>query len=335
MAEQEYGRHDPWADTADFDEPTARGFAELLELRARSEDQAAARRAYLDQLGITPGERVLNVGCGSGTVLRDIARRLAPDGQAVGLDLSSTLLAVAGEIAEAEGVAERIELRQGDARSLPFADADFDAVLAATVLSHLAEADRAIHEMARVVRPGGRVGVFDLDADALVIAHPDRAVTRRIVAAWADHAFVNGWLIRRLPELMTEAGLHDIRVRAFTPLERDRSGFQARDAFQMAELAVQVEAITAEEHRRWLDDLHAEQAAGRFLAGRTHLFVWGIRPLVMLVASDAEALAVEPTDLTEAVEADPLVGVVPMAAIPVETEVVRRRDVVSPLPPKG
>lgn len=315
---QEYGQHDPWGRTAEIDDVTARELAALLELRAAAEDQAMARAVYLDLLGVTPGERVLNVGCGSGAVLRDVGRRVDPDGMAVGLDLSPAMLAVAREIAEREGLAERVELHQGDARHLPFADADFDAVLAATLLSHVAEAERVIHEMARVVRPGGRVGIFDLDSDALVIAHPDRALTRRIVGAWADQAFVNGWLVRRLPELLTEAGLHDVRVRAFTPIERDPSGFQARDAAQMAELAVQIETITSEEHRRWLDALHAEQAAGRFLAGRTHLFVWGTRPLVMLVASDAEALAVEPTD---DVEEETVAGVVPMPTIPVEATI--------------
>jgi hypothetical protein len=52
-------------------------------------------------------------------------------------------------------------------------------------------------ELARVARPGGRVGIFDLDGDGVVLAHPDRALTRRIVAASAGHLIVDGWLVRQ------------------------------------------------------------------------------------------------------------------------------------------
>jgi ubiquinone/menaquinone biosynthesis C-methylase UbiE len=318
MAEQEYGQFDQWRDTSGIDEAEAREMAARLELRARAEDEVAARAAYLDLLAVAPGERVLDVGCGSGVVLRELARRVAPDGVAVGLDPSPAFLTIARELAEQEGVTEQVELHEGDARSLPFADAEFDAVLAVTALSHVPEGERAIPELARVVRPGGRVGVFDRDVDSFIISHPDRALTRRIVACSADHGSASGWLARQLIPLLEEAGLQDVRVRAFTPLERDPAGFYAGVAERMAERAVQAEAISEEEERRWLDALHAEQAAGRFLAGLTHLFVWGIRPLVMFVASDAEAVAVEPAEIEE----EPIVSAVaPAEEIPIPEKV--------------
>jgi ubiquinone/menaquinone biosynthesis C-methylase UbiE len=319
-----YGQFSRWSDTSDITGEQARELAARLELRAESEDQADARAAYLDLLQIAPDDRVLDVGCGSGAVARDVARRLDAGGTVVGLDPSQTLLDVAHSLASREGLAERIEFRVGDARALPTADADFDVALAATVLSHVPDGERAVAEMARAVRPGGRVGVFDLDGDSFVISHPDRDLTRRIVAAWSDHAIVDSWLGRRLPGLMTEVGLEDVRVRAFTPLESGPSAFYATLAERAAELAVRVEVITAEEHRRWLDAFHAEQAAGRSVTGLTHLFVWARRPLVVIVATDAEALAIETTELsldppTEAV-APPEERLIPIA--PLETEKV-------------
>lgn len=323
MEEQGYGRYSRWRETSRLDEAEARERAAHLELRARSEDQVAARDAYLELLGVAPGERALDVGCGSGAVLRELARRVSPDGHAVGLDPSPALLAVARELAEQEGLAKLVDFREGDARSLPFSDAEFDVVLAVTTLSHVPDGERAIPELARVVRPGGRVGVFDLDGDSLMIAHPDRALTRRIVGAWSDHSLVDGWLGRRLAGLLAEAGLDGVRVRAFTAIERDPSGFYATLAEQAAEVAVQTDAITAEEHRRWLEALHAEQAAGRFIVGQGHIFAWGTRPLVMLVASDAEAVAVE----TSAAVDETVVAVAPVEervipAVPVEAEPV-------------
>jgi ubiquinone/menaquinone biosynthesis C-methylase UbiE len=278
MSQPVYGRFDMWQGIATVDLERAREICTRLELRGRSEDEVAARAAYLDLIGVAPGERALDVGCGSGVVTRALANRVAPSGMAVGLDPSPALLAVARELAEQEGVGELVDLRAGDARSLPFGDAEFDVVLAVTSLSHIADGERAIPELVRVARVGGRVGVFDRDTDSLIIAHPDRATTRRIVTAFSDHQSMDGWLARRLLGRLTEAGLRDVRVRAFTSIEHDASGFFALGALRAAEIAVQAGAITEDEHRRWLDALREEQAAGRFIVGLTHLFVWGIRP---------------------------------------------------------
>lgn len=281
MAERERGSFSLWRPDAirGIDEAKAREMASRsLELRGRSPDEVAARAAYLDLLGLTSGERVLEVGCGSGVVLRDAARRVAPGGTAVGLDPSPALLAVARELAAEHGLADVVDLREGDVRALPFGDAEFDAVLAVTTLLHVPDAARAIPEMVRVTRPGGRVGVFDRDNDSYIVSHPDRTLTRKIVAAGSDHSAVNSWIGRQAPRLLAEAGLRDVRVRAFASVEQDPNGFYATNAgARWADIAVQVGAISDEERRRWLDELRAEQEAGGFVAGLTHLFVWGHR----------------------------------------------------------
>jgi ubiquinone/menaquinone biosynthesis C-methylase UbiE len=273
-----YGRLDLWLDTANADDTRARELAALLELRARHPEQVAARAAYLDLVGVAAGSRVLEVGCGSGAVTRAAARLVGPTGQVVGVDPSPGLLTVAAELARQEGVAAQVELRVGQAQALPFPDQTFDVVLAVTTLAHLPDAEQAIPELVRVARPGGRVGVFDLDGDGVILAHPDRPLTRRVVAAASDHLIVNAWLARQLPWLLAEAGLDAVGVRAFTPLERDPAGFAAQMAARRAAVALQAGAITEDEQRRWLAALHAEQAAGRFLGGQTYLFVWGTRP---------------------------------------------------------
>ena len=275
MSEQQYGQLSYWRDTAGLDATVGRERADGLELRGRLADEIETRAAYLDLLGIAPGQRVLEVGCGSGVVLRDLARRVGPGGRAVGVDASPALLEIARGLAAEAGLSGPIELREGDARALPFGDREFDAVLAVTVLSHVPEGERAIPELVRVARPGGRVGVFDIDGDGFIIAHPDRALTRRIVAARSDQSLVDGWLGRRLPGLFAEAGLREVGLRAFTTFGREPKGFYGTLAERAAGIALEVGAISEDECRRWLEQLHAEQAAGRFVAGVTHLFVWG------------------------------------------------------------
>jgi SAM-dependent methyltransferase len=261
-----------------------RQLAALLELRGRGEDQVAMRAAYLDVLQVSIGERVLDVGCGTGVVTRDVARRVGPTGHVVGLDPSPVMIAAAVELAEQEGVADQIELSVGGLQALPYDDAAFDVVLAITVLSHAAggknavTGEQAVAELVRVVRPGGRVGILDLDGDSWIISHPDRDVTRRIVAAASDYGIGDAWLMRRMPGLLAAAGLQSVGTRAFAPLERDPSGFYGWNAEMRADAAMKAGAISEAERQRWVAALHAEQVADRFLGGQVHLFAWGTRP---------------------------------------------------------
>lgn len=89
---------------------------------------------------------------------------------------------------------------------------------------------------------------------------------------------MDGWLVRRLPGLLCQAGLTHVAARAFLPLEREPDGFYGRAAVRAVDVAAQTGAITEAERERWLAQLRAEQAAGNFLGGRTHIFCWGIKP---------------------------------------------------------
>ena len=273
-----YGSASLFRDTTKLTLDEARDLVARLELRAKAEEEATARAEYLSLLDVGPGQHVLDIGCGSGVVSRDIARRVQPHGRVVGIDSSPALLAAARELLQNTGLAPLVDLREGDCRALPFAAESFDAAIAATVLSHVPEGQRAIPEMVRVVRRGGRIGVFDFDGDGLLIAHPDRQTTRRIVAAVSDHGAVNSWLVRDVPALLAVAGLEDIRVRPFMPLERRGDGFYAGMAERAATVARDAGAITDAQHAEWMKRLRQEIDAGRFLCGRLHLFCWGRKP---------------------------------------------------------
>ena len=273
-----YGTASLFRDSTRLTRDEARDLVARLEHRAKSEDEARARAEYLSLLELVPGQRVLDVGCGSGVVARDAARRVQPNGHVVGIDPSPALIDAAQELTDASEVAGRVSFQVGDCRALSVRDGCFDAAVAATVLTHVPDAQRAVLEMIRVVRPGGRVGVFDFDGDAVLFAHPDRALTRRIVAALSDHAAVNGWLVRELPAVFKRAGLEDIHVRAFMPLEQHAGTFYANMAERAAVVARDSGAITSDEYARWMEALRQRLSAEEFLAGRLHLFCWGRKP---------------------------------------------------------
>jgi ubiquinone/menaquinone biosynthesis C-methylase UbiE len=123
----------------------------------RTASEAAA--FILDEL--RPGMRVLDVGCGPGSITRGLAERVAP-GEVVGLDMSADVLQLARGEAQARGI-DNLRFERGSAYELPFRDESFDVVFAHQVLQHLREPGTAVREMLRVVRSGGLVGVREVD----------------------------------------------------------------------------------------------------------------------------------------------------------------------------
>ncbi|MFO1082853.1 MAG: methyltransferase domain-containing protein [Reyranellaceae bacterium] len=135
------------------------GGVAALEDRARAPTYRAMFRTLVDLMAPRPGERILDVGCGSGALDRLLAQRLGAANPIVGVDVNGFLLREAAALAEADGVAGSITFQSGSAEALPFADASFDCAFSVTVLEEC-DADRALAELVRVVRPGGRVGVI-------------------------------------------------------------------------------------------------------------------------------------------------------------------------------
>ncbi|MEP6692138.1 MAG: class I SAM-dependent methyltransferase [Gemmatimonadaceae bacterium] len=129
-----------------------------------------ARDRLLDRIALDPTASVLDIGCGRGLMLIGAAKRV-PRGRATGVDLwsqkdqgSNSRDATLANAA-AEGVADRVDVRNGDMRDLPFPDASFDAVVSSLAIHNVesrADRRRAIDEIARVVRPGGAIAIMDI-----------------------------------------------------------------------------------------------------------------------------------------------------------------------------
>jgi SAM-dependent methyltransferase len=107
----------------------------------------------LHAAAVGPGDRMLDVACGTGVVARAAAERVAPDGKVTGVDLNRAMLAVARR------VAPEIDWRQGDVAALPFGDRTFDVVSCQAAIFFFPDPTGALSEMGRVTRPGGRVVV--------------------------------------------------------------------------------------------------------------------------------------------------------------------------------
>ena len=129
-----------------------------LEDRANNRSYRAMFQALIDQMAPRPGEAILEVGCGAGSLVRLLARRLGGTNPITAADVNPFLLREAVALAASEGLAEAIRFTDGNAEALPFPDNSFDCVYSVTVLEEC-DADRAIGEIHRVLRSGGRAGI--------------------------------------------------------------------------------------------------------------------------------------------------------------------------------
>jgi len=174
------------------------GVAEIPAVRA-------AKRAASVALALRPGQSVLDVGCGTGVDLLDLAAQVLPGGAVFGLDPSVRALRVARG-----RVAGSVELVLGAVEQLPFGDGVLDACRADRTLQHVGEPERALHELRRVLRPGGRVVILEMLSYLRGGTTDDQLasfLTRRL---WSrkDEA----WLPYMLPLLLSRSGFDGVAV---------------------------------------------------------------------------------------------------------------------------
>jgi SAM-dependent methyltransferase len=141
---------DVYAMITDAEPALVAQLAEVLELRAADPQQAAMRQAYLGDIRFPAGARVLEVGCGTGAVTRELAGWPGV-AEVVGLDPSPTFLASARR----HHSPGNVEFVEGDARALQFQDRSFDVVVFHTTLCHVPEPERALRQAARAAAAAG------------------------------------------------------------------------------------------------------------------------------------------------------------------------------------
>jgi SAM-dependent methyltransferase len=134
------------------------GVVGILEGRGRS-NYLAVVRTVLDAAGIQPGEVVLEVGGGSGVVVREIASRTAGANRIIDIDINPYLLREAAALAKQAGLADQITFQEGHAEAIPLADNSVDVALSFTVMEE-GDAGRMLAELVRVTRPGGRIAAI-------------------------------------------------------------------------------------------------------------------------------------------------------------------------------
>ncbi|GAB7045822.1 methyltransferase domain-containing protein [Catenuloplanes indicus] len=220
------------------------------------------------------GGRLLDVGCGNGEVARELSA-LLPDAEVTAVDHSADAIATAAGLHDGS----RVTYEVGDVYDLPYPDGHFDGVRSERVLQHLADPDRAVAGMARVLRPGGRLCLIDTDWQSLQLdGSPERLHDggMELFAEWQGkfRSVVSPPSGRTLRRRLVEAGLTDVRTEpvtlVFTDLDEARPvmpfGPEMFESVGMADRAA-----------GWLADLDRAVADGTFLVTLTMWVAAGTR----------------------------------------------------------
>jgi demethylmenaquinone methyltransferase / 2-methoxy-6-polyprenyl-1,4-benzoquinol methylase len=135
------------------------------------------RQRAVDRAEVGPGADALDVCCGTGDLALELRRRIGPDGRVVGCDFSEPMLELARRKSGEQGLA--VEFGWADALELPYGDASFDAVTVGFGARNLADLDKGLSEMARVLRPGGHLVILE-------ITRPQREPLATFYSLWFD-----------------------------------------------------------------------------------------------------------------------------------------------------
>ena len=216
-------------------------------LNARTLRNAHPRLAEL----LTPGLRVLDLGCGTGGITLGIAEAVAPHGEAVGVDISAMLIDDARRL---HGEVAGLRFETADIYHLQFRDA-FDIAHAARVLQWLAQPLDALRNMQQAVKPGGRVIALDYNHERIAWEPPPPPSMLTFYDAflrWRAEAGMDNAIADHLPALFTQLGLQDVQaVAQHETTQRGDADFEAR-------LGIWAEVAATRGHQMARDGLISE-----------------------------------------------------------------------------
>lgn len=201
---------DVWATVSELDAATQERLAAVLEARGADPQQQEMRRTFLETIDHAEGARVLDVGCGTGVLTRQLVARPGI-GSVVGVDAAPSLLGRARALAAG---LDAVEFLEADARTLPFAEGEFDVVVFDSTLSHVPDPDLALREAYRVLRPSGVLAAFDGDYATATVSLGDHDPLQSCVDAMMAGSVTDRRLVRRLPSLVGRCGFASVSFRS-------------------------------------------------------------------------------------------------------------------------
>ena len=250
--------------------------AQALDVLYGKRDHVRRRDLVHEAIAAAPGERLLDVGCGPGFYVAELLERVGPEGHVTGIDTSAPMLSITARRVEGH---DNVELVEAPATALPFDSGAFDAAISVQVLEYVDDVGVALAELHRVLRPGGRLVLWDVDWETVSMHSSDSRRMQRVLDAWDRH-LVHRSLPATLARSLGAAGFVDLSVEghAFT------TGEFTPDAYGAALVAVidnylsGLDDFADEDRKAWVEEQVALGERGEFYFACVQVCVSATRP---------------------------------------------------------
>jgi ubiquinone/menaquinone biosynthesis C-methylase UbiE len=243
-----------------------------LESVAETNPIQVAAQYAVQLMQLQRGNRALDAGCGAGSFFPSMASALGPNGEIVGIDHAPEFFPPARESYEASNSSSRLTLINADIHDLPFDDGAFDAAHCERVLIHLADPQKALREIKRVVRPGGWVVAVEPDLAGWRVDHEDADAMQKITTGFLA-SIRNPAMGLELNRRLADVGLVNRQVRFVTEVETTIEPDVIPYYEQAAESAARQGLLTQDRATSTLTALKLQASRGRFTSYST-LFIW-------------------------------------------------------------
>ncbi len=245
----------------------------FLEDVSKMPDILESFKLQLKWMDIQEGNRVLDIGCGIGVQAVEMAKQVGATGKVTGTDLSAVMVEIAKNSFGDSGLP--LEFLVADALHQPFPDETFDSVRTERVLMYIKDTDAAFTEFKRLLKPKGRLVIFDVDWDALVIAHANKPLTRKIVRYVSD-SFPNGRIGGDLFHYFKKYDFKNIKVKPVS-YTGPFFGLTKRVCEGVLQTGISNNVFTQSEVSDWWEALENDSKAGKFFASYAGFIVAGTK----------------------------------------------------------
>jgi ubiquinone/menaquinone biosynthesis C-methylase UbiE len=241
-----------------FEGTMVEGLARLYATRDFLRRRALVHAALDAQVG----DRVLDVGCGPGFYVAELLEKVGAEGSVVAVDRSRDMLAAASKRADGK---PNVEFYEAAAVALPLADTSVDRALSVQVFEYVDDVSAALAELRRVLRPGGRLVLWDVDWSTVSWHAIDQDLMQRVLAAWDKH-LVHPALPRTLSAHLGSAGFTEVRMEAhaFATNELSPETYGGSLASLLKSYVVEQGGLSADDAERWGDEQRELERRGEF-----------------------------------------------------------------------
>ena len=248
-------------------------------LKKAGEILAPMKSSSYAALELPSKRNLLDVGCGPGIDAMHMAKLATPDTHITGVDFDERMIIAATETAKNLGLSDKLSFQKADAYELPFSDDTFCATRSERMLMHLESPEKALQEMVRVTRPGGKIVVIDSDWATLSSATGNDVLERKLSQHLVSDMLPSGFSGRNLPGQFNDLGLHNIEISVQAFYVNDPNVWRLIvQAEQIEQSAIANGIASQDELSQWHQAIEQHHEAGKFHATLCLTMATGVLP---------------------------------------------------------